>query len=917
MAFGAAVSARIRTGRAATSLLWAILPAFFWLFGCQGKIEGDTPLQSQSSMSGGGAILSANAPCPVGQSLCNGRCVDTSTDAAHCGTCTTSCGAGNVCEKGACQELCAQGETSCAGNCVSLASDVNHCGACDKVCPSGQYCSDGVCSTSCAHQLCEGTSGVRQCVDINSHPDNCGGCGAACAAGKSCVGGVCQLVCPAGRSACGDQCVVLATDSSNCGSCGNSCTGAQGCVDGACGCHAGQSLCSGVCTDTSADSAHCGNCSTACGSDKLCNQGVCQPKASGCSAGLSACGGACVDLQVSASHCGTCETACPNTQSCVAGKCACPNGGSLCDSACVDLQSSDAHCGACGTSCSAGQHCSAGKCACPSGQVSCGAACVDTQTSSDNCGACGTACNGGQVCTAGKCACASGQTLCAGTCLDTSTSSSNCGACGKSCGAGLSCNAGSCTSNSGADGCSGAALGITVQQIAAYQSVKIPIMVDGSAVTPAPHNMKPTAGQRNADVVVGRDTLFRVFVTTDSGFTSRQLSARVTLTNGDASDQYFAKQTVSGSSTEADATSTFMIFTPASKITETTQYRVELVECGTGSGSLKTPQFPGSGSAPLSARTTGGVKIKVISILANNHMPDTTDASLDIYRQQFMAMYPISTLDISFGDQVTTGYPIDWNNVLDQIRAKRAADGPAADVYYFGLLKPAETFASFCGNACTTGIGYVAGSNTPQQRAAVGIGFGDRASTETMAHEVGHNHGRNHAPCVPAGGSISGVDPNYPYANAALGSWGLEPRKKTLVDPSKNTDIMGYCNNKWISDYTYQALVNRVAAVNGAQDQVFGAQALGTWRVLLLDPRGPRWGLPIRKPSLPAGDPIVVRILDETGNAITEVEAYRTEISDDVSSMLMIPEPQPGWAFVAVPGQPPHRFDAPITVPAP
>ena len=51
---------------------------------------------------------------------------------------------------------------------------------------------------------------------------------------------------------------------------------------------------------------------------------------------------------------------------------------------------------------------------------------------------------------------------------------------------------------------------------------------------------------------------------------------------------------------------------------------------------------------------------------------------------------------------------------------------------------------------------------------------------------------------------------------------------------------MGYCNNKWISDYTYQALVNRVAAVNGAQDQIFSAQALSTWRVLLLDQRGPR-----------------------------------------------------------------------------
>jgi hypothetical protein len=281
-------------------------------------------------------------------------------------------------------------------------------------------------------------------------------------------------------------------------------------------------------------------------------------------------------------------------------------------------------------------------------------------------------------------------------------------------------------------------------------------------------------------------------------------------------------------------------------------------------------------------------------------------------------MYPISTIDLSFGDQITTDFPIDWNNVLDQMRTKRAADAPAADVYYFGLLKPADTFAAFCGNSCTSGIGYVAGANTPSQRAAVGIGFGDRASTETMAHEVGHNHGRNHAPCVPAGGTITGVDASYPYMNGVIGAWGYDRRKgQTLLDPNKNTDIMGYCNSKWISDYTYQGLVNRVATVNGAQDQIFIAQAVSTWRVLLLDARGPRWGLPITKPSAAEGAPIVVRILDESGSAITEVEAYRTEISDDLSAMLLVPEPQPGWAFVDVPGYPPHRFDAPITVPAP
>jgi hypothetical protein len=597
----------------------------------------------------------------------------------------------------------------------------------------------------------------------------------------------------------------------------------------------------------------------------------------------------------------------------------CPNNGTLCGAACANTQTDDANCGACATACTGGEHCTSGKCACAAGQTSCNGACVDTSSDENNCGMCGKACSGGQTCNAGMCACPSGQTLCGGSCVDTSTDSNNCGMCGKACSTGLACNTGSCTSNSGADGCSGSALGITIQQIAVYQAVKIPIMVDGTALPPAPANTtKPTATERNADVVVGRDSLFRIFVTVDSGFMARQLSARVTLSNGDTSDQYFAKQTVSASSTEADTKSTFMVFAPAAKINADTQYHVELVECGTGSGSLKSPQFPATGMTPLSARTTGGLKIKVISILANNSAPDTTDASLDIYRQEFMAMYPISAIDISFGDQITADYPIDWNGVLDQMRTKRAMDAPAADVYYFGLLKPAATFAQFCGNSCTTGIGYVAGVNTPQQRAAVGIGFGDRPSAETMNHEVGHNHGRNHAPCVPAGGTISGVDMNYPYMNGSIGSWGYDPRTKTLLDPAKTTDIMGYCNTKWISDYTYEGLVNRVAAVDGAQDQiVLNTAAASTWRVLLLDAKGPRWGLPITKPSLPEGAPILVTILNDAGTPITEVQGYRTEISDDASAMVMIPEPAVDWVSVQVPGYPALRFDAPVTVRAP
>jgi hypothetical protein len=37
-----------------------------------------------------------------------------------------------------------------------------------------------------------------------------------------------------------------------------------------------------------------------------------------------------------------------------------------------------------------------------------------------------------------------------------------------------------------------------------------------------------------------------------------------------------------------------------------------------------------------------------------------------------------------------------------------------------------------------------------------------------------------------------------------------------LIDPTKHTDFMGYCDDNWISDHTYIGLHNRGAGVNGA-----------------------------------------------------------------------------------------------------
>ena len=82
-----------------------------------------------------------------------------------------------------------------------------------------------------------------------------------------------------------------------------------------------------------------------------------------------------------------------------------------------------------------------------------------------------------------------------------------------------------------------------------------------------------------------------------------------------------------------------------------------------------------------------------------------------------------------------------------------------------------------------------------------------------MCHELGHAHGRLHAPC-----NVSDPDPQFPYPDANIGVWGYDQRSGEFRDPTSK-DMMSYCPeprwSAWISDYNYQAILVRVAAVNG------------------------------------------------------------------------------------------------------
>jgi hypothetical protein len=454
------------------------------------------------------------------------------------------------------------------------------------------------------------------------------------------------------------------------------------------------------------------------------------------------------------------------------------------------------------------------------------------------------------------------------------------------------------------DGCSDvSAHELQLRELAIYQSIKIPIYERTGAVA---------TSDRVSDVVQGRTAAFRVFFDVTDAFKARDLGVRLTITNPRTVDRFSIKQRITKTSSDDDAQSTFMLAVPGDLLGADTQYSVEIVECVTTNGDTYGTRFPDSGAAQLSARKAGVLKVTVIPVLANKIVPDTSTAALAKYRQYLEAMYPIEHAEVTVGKQISTTYPLDWNTLLEQIRTQRASDSPAADVYYYGMVQPTATLKDYCSKGCTAGVGYVTPFEASDARAAVGLAYGgDDISASTMAHEIGHNHGRKHAPC-PAG--ITGADENT--TDATVGNWGYDLRTGKFFEPSKTLDIMGYCEPKWVSGYSYRALLDRVAAINDPGGiTVAGTTEIKAFRVLIVDEGGPRWSQPFKQPVAAYGEPELADVLDIDEQVVAQVTVYRSQLPETAASTVLVPEPETGWNAIRVAGAPALAFSAPVTVP--
>jgi hypothetical protein len=221
--------------------------------------------------------------------------------------------------------------------------------------------------------------------------------------------------------------------------------------------------------------------------------------------------------------------------------------------------------------------------------------------------------------------------------------------------------------------------------------------------------------------------------------------------------------------------------------------------------------FPANGSPrALTVQAVPRLDVRFVPILTsiNGLTGLVNDANKDSYLETALRMYPLSTYTTEVRAPFTTSAAVGpgadelatLNQVLNELDALRVAEGSTK--YYAGILKLVQG-SSF------SGVGYIGQPTTVSYDLLPG-------APVALAHEFGHTAGRHHAPC----GNVANPDPNYPYAGASIGTYGFDVAAQTIYAPSTTFDLMSYCAPRWLSDYTYEGVMNfRNAAQLSAQIQ--------------------------------------------------------------------------------------------------
>lgn len=449
--------------------------------------------------------------------------------------------------------------------------------------------------------------------------------------------------------------------------------------------------------------------------------------------------------------------------------------------------------------------------------------------------------------------------------------------------------------------------GLAVQDVAIFQAVKLPIV---------------TAGERVADettpIVAGRPGVLRVYVQPTEDYTEQSVTAVLSLKQGTKTlEPRTLTKSIAGASSDKDTDSVFDFTLAAEDITSDLSYSITLTGAAqSGDAPASSPaRYPADASYEVLGATATSKDLKVVLVPvryradSSGRLPETSDEQIETYRNALKTMYPVANVEVSVREPLDWTSPIQgngagWDTILNAMIRLRERDQVPSDVYYYGAFSPRASLASFCGAGCVMGLsGLADDASNPILRASVGVGFAGEEAAQTMAHEIGHAHGRPHAPC----GGADGPDPAYPrtstYREGSIGVWGYNVVTNKFIPPT-HKDFMGYCQPTWISDFNYKKLFERVVEVNASASARWvgtTAPSGGAFRMASVDGAGNmQWQSSMQLRQAPMGQVKEVEFV--RGNVRTTETAHFYPYDHIPGGILMVREPGSGWSSMVFNG---------------